>query len=371
MSLQAPKLREASFNDYPAIAELQSRYGLATKSRQEWDHLWINNPAFRAAAPRMAIGWVLEDGGGRIVAYLGNIPLFYEICGERIVASVAHAWVAETTYRTFSLLLLEQYFRQQSVELFINATVGPLAVQAFSTFQSLPVPVGDWDRSVFWITNYTGFVTGWLAKNSLPRFRPVTYFLCAGLYAKDALARRFVPNQASKSLKLAPCSQFDERFDLFWDALRATSPRVLLGLRTREILDWHFKATLKDGRAWVLTAETCGRMCAYAIFFRHDSEQLGLKRMRLVDFQTLDGDTHILTAMLSWGLARCKAEGIDMLECIGFRHDKIELIARSAPHSRALPAWLFFYKTRDGALAQKLKDASSWDPSQFDGDASL
>jgi hypothetical protein len=370
MSLQAPKLREAAFNDYPAIAELQSRYGLPAKSRHEWEHLWINNPAFRAAAPKMAIGWVLEDGGGRIVAYLGNIPLFYEICGEKILASVAHAWVAETNYRAFSLLLLEQYFRQRSVELFINATVGPLAVQAFSTFQSLPVPVGDWDRSVFWITNYTGFVTGWLAKQTLPQFRPLAYFLSAGLYAKDTLASP-VPKPANNGVKLAPCSQFDERFDLFWDALRATSPHILLGVRTREMLHWHFAAALGNGRAWVLTAEACGKTCAYAIFFRHDSEQLGLRRMRLVDFQALDGDTHVLAPMLSWGLARCRQEGIDMLECIGFRHEKNEVIKKFAPHRRELPAWLFFYKTRDAALAQSLSDASVWDPSQFDGDASL
>lgn len=60
-----------------------------------------------------------------------------------------------------------------------------------------------------------------------------------------------------------------------------------------------------------------------------------------------------------------------MLESIGFRTDKRDVIYKSVPYKRKLPSWLYFYKTRDESLAEMLSNPNAWDPSQFDGDASL
>ena len=93
--------------------------------------------------------------------------------------------------------------------------------------------------------------------------------------------------------------------------------------------------------------------------------------MRLVDFQLSMENITLLVPMLSWALERCRREGIDMVECIGVRTDKANLIRKIAPYERKLPSWLYFYKTRDESLAERLSDPNVWDPSQFDGDASL
>jgi hypothetical protein len=75
--------------------------------------------------------------------------------------------------------------------------------------------------------------------------------------------------------------------------------------------------------------------------------------------------------MLAWAIGRCRREGIDMVESIGFRSDKESVISEIAPHKLKLTSWLYFYKTRDTSLAAGLCDPDVWDPSQFDGDASL
>jgi hypothetical protein len=59
------------------------------------------------------------------------------------------------------------------------------------------------------------------------------------------------------------------------------------------------------------------------------------------------------------------------MESIGLRTDKESVISEIAPHERKLPSWLYFYKTRDTSLAARLSNPNVWDPSQFDGDASL
>jgi hypothetical protein len=60
-----------------------------------------------------------------------------------------------------------------------------------------------------------------------------------------------------------------------------------------------------------------------------------------------------------------------MLEAGGFSPDKQGVIDRWAPHRRKLAAWTYFHKTSSPELQQELQDPHIWDPSQFDGDASL
>ena len=362
-------MREASFEDYPQIVALQSKYGLETKSYEEWKHLWFHNPAYVEYQKSLPIGWVLESENKDIVGYLGNIPLFYELEGRRLLASVAHAWVADEQYRTYSLLLLERYFSQKVVDLFLNATVGSLASESFAVFQSSPVPVGAWDRSAFWITNHRGFLANWLAMKALPLAKPLSYVLSVGLLLKDTLAKRQLRQDGT--VEVRSCTDVDSRFDVFWEALRKINSHMLMGVRSRGALEWHYKYALRENKAWIATAGKASNLTAYAIFRRHDNPRFGLRRMRLVDFQTIDGSITLLVPMLSWALERCQREGIDMLECLGFRADKSNLIHKIAPYRRKLPSWLYFYKTKDENLAERLSDPNVWDPSQFDGDASL
>jgi hypothetical protein len=158
---------------------------------------------------------------------------------------------------------------------------------------------------------------------------------------------------------------------VFWEELKRAYPHRFLATRSREVLDWHFKYAHAQNRAWILTVEEGSRILAYGILYRHDNREINLKRIRLIDFQTINGDNEILVSMLAWGLRKCREEGIHMLEAFGFRPDKQRVIERWAQYRRRLPGWLYFYKAPNQSLHQELQDPNVWDPSQFDGDASL
>jgi hypothetical protein len=367
---QSPTIREASFDDYPQIAALQSKYGLETKNYEEWKHLWSNNPAYIEYRAKLPIGWVLEDNHKNICGYLGNIPLFYEFEGRTLLASVAHSWVVDSQFRSYALLLLDRYFSQPIVELFLNATVGPAAAESFAVFQSVPVPVGAWDRSAFRITNHAGFLAGSLRMKGFPFATSLGRLLSVASFVRQGLSKPTSRHDRT-GIELQLCTQIDSRFDVFWDALRKRKSHVLLGVRNREVLEWHFKYALKNNKAWIVAVDEGAGISAYSIFIRYDNPNVGLKRMRLVDFQTLDGDTTFLLPMLSWALMRCRRDKIHMLESVGFRPEKQNIITEVAPFERKLPSWLYFYSTRDKQLAQSLTSPDVWDPSQFDGDASL
>jgi hypothetical protein len=362
------RLREASYRDYEQIAALESRYGLGIVSPERWHHIWLNNPEYRDLQRCWTIGWVIEDDNGQIVASIGNVPLSYELAGKRILAVSGRSWVADLPYRSKALSLLDRVINQPNVDLYLNNTVSPKSANAVNVFDCSRVPVGLWDESAFWITNYQGFVERLLATKAHGLAKPLSYPFSAAAFLKDRLTTKGL---RAGDVEVKFVAAFDDRFDDFWTDLKRINPHVLLAVRTREVLEWHFKYALLDNRLWIATVVDNTRVAAYAIFDRQNSGAFGLTRTRLVDFQSLDGSTALLEPLLCWTLRTCRNEGIHVLEIVGRWLEKGEFIEAVAPHRRKLEAWRFVYRANNPGLATTLRDPRTWAPSQFDGDATL
>jgi hypothetical protein len=153
--------------------------------------------------------------------------------------------------------------------------------------------------------------------------------------------------------------------------LESQNSRVLLATRDRQTLHWHFKYALERDRIWILTAYDGPRLLAYAILERRDAQSLNLTRMLLVDFQALASDQNLASAMISFVLERCRRESIEVLENIGCWLEKEQPLVPRAPHRRELGHWSYLYQATNPALADALKSAESWCPTQYDADASL
>ena len=342
---------------------------MATKTYEEWSHLWLANPAFQQR-PDWTIGWVIEDRNQRVVGSVGNIPLEYTLDGARIRASSGRALVAEPAHRSACLMLLDQLINRNTAELYLNNTIGPEAAASFRLFECPRVPSGMWDQAAFWIVRYPESFAAFLLPIAHAAARPLSYPLAAAAFLRDrlktaALRRRQVEVQA--------CSAFDERFDEFWDRLRTRFPHVLLAVRSRETLEWHFKYALLKNRLWIATVSEGSQLTAYAIFERKDpgGHAEGLRRMRLVDFQSLEGGTALLPSILAWALRRCHQESIHLLENVGRWMERGELLHSAAPYRRKLPTWTYFYRANLPQLARSLADRKVWAPSLYDGDATL
>ena len=363
------RFREVRFDDYGQIAQLQARYGMETETCEAWTHLWAGNPA-RRDFPDWPIGWLLENEDNHVVGYIGNLPRCYQLGSRNVLVASTRGLVVDEGYRSYSIPLLSLFFNQKQVDLFLDTTVGPGALKAHELFRALRVPAGVWDQAFFWITNYEGFSASVLARKQMRERSGLRYPLSAGLFLRDTLEGRTLKMRRN-GLEPTFCRKFDERFEAFWQTQRKTRSHHLLANHSQQMLDWHFERALADGRAWVLTLNRGSTLVAYGIFLRQDNASFLLKRMRLVDFQALDGHTGLLGPILCAAFARCRKEGIHMLEAMGFASEKQRVIDSLLPHRRDLSSWRYFYKTANRELAEILKCPEAWDPSCFDGDASL
>ncbi len=362
-SRTAVTVRETRLSDYEQIAALESRNGLETKPRAEWEHLWLNNPVF-GRLTNWPIGWVVENDGEGIVGSVGNLPLSYILDGREIIAASARAFVADQPFRGHTFSLVRRFSHQKQPELLMVSSANSNSAPLLQAIRFARVPTGSWDESRFWVTNHRGLMASALLKKRLPAI--FGYALLPFLRLRDAFSKK--PRRTNSELTI--CTEFDERFDQFWAELKRMRP-CLMANRSSETLAWHFKHALQQKRAWIVTLKEGWRLLAYSIFLRHDKPELGLTRMRLVDFQTLHTNMDVLEPMLSWALQKCREQGIHMLEAFGFSPDKQKVIDSLSPHRRQFPAWTFFYNAREQELARQLKDPMVWDPSAFDGDAAL
>jgi hypothetical protein len=367
-SVRRPFVRLARFEDYEEIAAVEARHGLTAKSRDQWLALWLENPAYLALGD-WPIGWVVDDGEGHIVGSLGNIPSFCHLGGRRFVCASGRGWAVDVQYRAFSVSLLARQIKQSSSDLNVITTPSPTTAALCTQLGWSRVPVGQWDRSEFWVADYPKALQGYLNAKT-PKFisDAVRTLTAPSLRLRGALSKSC--SFPASHHQLDWCVTFDKRFDTFWEELRERRPDLLLVARNADTLRWHFKHALRQGRIWIVTASDGVRLTGYAIIERRDVPSVNLTRVLFVDFQTISKDSDLCSAMIQFALARCRREGIHILENAGCWMRKLQPI-KSPPFRRSLEAWCYLYRITNPELCRIFGRPASWYPTQYDGDASL
>jgi hypothetical protein len=363
-------IREATFDDYDEIAALHIRNGLTTRSYEDWMSFWRNNPVYKQHQGQWPIGWVLEIGKGRLVGSIGSVPMAYHFRGRELRAAATCSWVVDSGYRGYSMPILDRVMKHRDVDCFVCTTVSSASEACYGLFQWAKAPAGTWDKSAFWITNYHGFVKSVLHMKSIPQPEFISYPISTALLWRDRFMNAGMRTSGAAS-EIELCAGFDSRFDDFWAELKSQNQNVFLAHRTQEALSWHFRYSQERQAVWILTASKGSRLTAYAVFDRQDNPISGLKRVRLVDFQSLKGHEGAILPALEWMLRRCREEGIHILENAGCWLERLNLPRIYAPSHRTLNSWTFYYRATNQHLREALKDPAVWAPSSFDGDVSL
>jgi hypothetical protein len=360
-------LREATFEDYPQIAVLSIRYGLRVRRYEEWADLWTTNPAYLQLGGKWPIGWVLHRGN-EIVGYIGNIPALYELQRRTLLTALGCCWVVDAPYRGYSILLMDKFLTQNSPELFLGSRANAEASNVLDVLGASRVPVGQWDRTTYWITAYHAFATEWLRRKQIPAAPAGALPIALALRIRDMFHKRQLRAER-RGVELRWLESFDARFDDFWQVLKREKQEQLLCVRTQDMLRWHFRPAEARKKLWILTAQENERLVAYSIFLKRSYN--GCTRALLADFQQIGGRADLIEPMLAAALDRCSKEIVPRLEIVGLRAGDLE-VKGLAPYERPLPAWTFYFKANDRAgLAKVLRNPEVWSPSMMDGDGTL
>jgi len=367
----SPNLRVATFEDYEAIAALLRRNGLQMATYEDWKEKFTANPVYREVSGDWPIGWVLESDSGGVVGALGNIPTSYRLGSRSLLAATAGDWAVDEAYRAYSLMLLQRLTKQPNADLLLCTTVSANSERGYRAFDWSKVPVGKWNKSSFWITNYTKFAKNLLRIRRAPLAGALAYPIAGVLFLRE----RFTDSEESKLSGPMPevelRHEFDDGFDVFWNLYASEKSEMLLAVRTREMLTWHYRRALKARSLWIVTASRNGCMVGYGVADRSDSADGSVKRTRILDLPILKGHEDVAARILASIIHKCRQDGIELLENTGCWLEGQRNLPITAPSHRTLPSWTFYYKVPDAQLNERLRDASVWGPTSFDGDASI
>lgn len=362
-------LRTVEFADYAPLEQLKARYKMAPSSAYEWRQVYEGSTLPARLDLKWPIGWVLETPEGVMVGHIGNVPIEYSFNGRIMVAASASCWVVDVDYRKSSSDLSKKFFAQTGVDLLSNTTATWPSGRAFERLGAIKPPVAAYDRSAFWIIDHQKFAFSLLIKKNLPLPQvlalPVGAVLSAVSWVRNI--GRCHPRQHTY---IREVNTIDERFDRFWEKLRS-QPNRLLCVRDRAAVAWRFERPLRAGNAWIFSYENGPQgFAGYAVFLRQDSPEIGLRRVRLVDFQSEGDGAQFLHDVVEVALSRCRAESIHLLESIGFGNVRRKQIDALAPYQRQLPSWMFWYKVseQNPELEKALLNPDVWDPCTYDGD---
>lgn len=366
---KAPKLRPARHEDHPQMAQLETSHGLSALSPDDWRSLWLDNPLRARVGEDWPVGWVLEDSAGSVVGSLTNIPSLYTFRGRELIAANGGHWVVASEFCGVALSLFGEYFSQEGADLFVNTTVNPISQPLLSQLTT-PFPLGDWQGASYWVTGYRGFARSALQIAGVPSFAcgPLAWPAAAALRLKEVVGAKSLP-AAPAGIVIGEPGGFDASFDSFWHELVAQNPGKLLSVRDGRALTWHFANSIRKGEAWIFTASRNGLLRAYCVLRKRTMK--GMQVMRLMDYQTIEDKEDLLPVLLRAALRRCAVEGIDVLEHHGCGLPKMRAFDQFAPYYRKLQAWSSYAHAADPALDAELRNPQVWDPSTYDGDASL
>jgi hypothetical protein len=360
-------IREATFGDYEAISQVKRRNGLDVVDYLDWVHLWNDNP-FRSELS-VPIGWVLESKAQGIVGTFSNIPRMYTFNCEPVRVAVASAWAVDPHFRSAALLLINQFFSQKNIDLYLDTTASQQAGVLFKAFKCKDIPGPSFARILFWITNYAGFAGTLLRKARVPAFAGMRHAAGIAFRCQD-LAH--LPKGRYLRKEICRLPSFDERFDAIWELLRRRRDR-LFAVRTREALTWQFRSGPEYGDPVILGLLEGNSLSGYLIMKRYDQEQFGLRRFRVVDIQALREEASTILSLMSAALEYAARSGVDVVEAMGFHESKRDLLERLNPRHRLLPSCPYLYRVSANSRStlNALHEADAWDASPFDGDAAL
>lgn len=365
-------VREAQFEDFTQISEMNMRLGQGPDSPENWLRLWRDNPTIKALGAPARIGWVLQDAD-RIVGFLGSIPLSYEFASAPVLAAATCRFAVEPPYRVFSHLLVMAFFRQREFQLFIDSSATPAAGKIMVAVKARAIPQRDYDTILFWVLNPLRYSAYALRKIGIDRI-----WVAAGSYF-GSLALRISslywnqkPSPSVKNLvvRQESLSSLGEQFETFVQSVNVRNQRIF-AKRSPEILRWHFEPPQNRRPVSLLVCYQGSGMRGYLILRNYEETIDGLKRAVVADLLVERNDPSVTAALFRSALGAAQNSGADILEVTGFPVEMRDCLQEWRPYTRKLPANPFYYRAKDKTMQDHLQQESAWYACPYDGDSTL
>ena len=363
------KIREIQTEDYPQIRELHIKYNLKILDKVEWINFWSRNPCIQDSKDSLPLGWILEENK-RIVGYLGNIPKEYYYKNKKFVIACSHAWIAEDKYRLEAFSLLNSFFSQKNIDIFMVTSANNISAKIFTRYNAKKIPLQNYQNSMFVILDLEKLIYSFLKYKRLPFEKMIgklVFYLASIIFYKKLTFWKKI----NKSKKVELSKIIDGEFDEFWHSYKLNFQDKFLQSRTSNWIKWHMQNKIENGKAWIMSVRENNKILGYAICSERNNDKIKLRRIALIDLVSLEDNQEVYISLIKDCISEAKERGYHIFEIIGFKNLKRKIFSNFKTFNRKLPGFPFYYKSRNYIHDNFLKLGETWDPSLIDGDSFL
>ena len=358
------KIRTANYDDLEEIKALCARNGLNIKKINQ--KIWKELPAIKEFK-NIPIGWVLESNEKKIVGVILNLFMNYTLNGKIYKAAIVSSWAVDDKYRKDSLNLFNCWLNQKNIDILIDNRRAQRTAKILKAYKFKNISTKDYQNIMYWVLDYPHFIRAVIKKKIKIFIGPFIFIAAAVLKLYDLIIGRnknFVHKKIANEVK-----SFDEKFYVFWNNLPKNNK--FISERSSASLKWHFDRAINNKKISVLTLSDENILRGYTVIMRADNDDIGLKRMQIVDLQTLPNNDNTTTDLITNAIMYARKQGVHILEIVGFGDDVRNQAAKMNPYIRKLSYSPFFYKLISKDLKHAFSDKIEWDASLYDGDGSL
>lgn len=363
------KIREVQIEDYVQTKELHEKYNFKILNKVEWSKLWFENPTTFDLSNSFPKGWVIEENK-KIVCYLGNLPKEYYYKNKKFIVTCSHSWVAESNYRLQALSLLERFFSQKNVDIFIVTTANKVSEEIFKRYNAKKIPLKNYQNPMFVVLDMEKLIYSFLKYKKLPLgkfIRKIIFYASSIIFYKKLTFW----TKINKSKKVELNKVIDGEFDEFWHSYKLNFQDKFLQSRTSNWIKWHMQNKIENGKAWIMSVRENNKILGYAICSERNNDEIKLKRIALIDLVSLKDNQEVYISLIKDCISEAKERGYHIFEIIGFKNLKRKIFSKFQTFSRTLPGFPFYYKPQDRTYDNFLELGKTWDPSLIDGDSFL
>lgn len=305
------RLREATAADAPAVGLLQRSVGFKAHSAAGWRWLFQDNPARAGFSSPPPQGWVLEGEAG-VVGYLGNIPQDYVRDGVPVRAATCSGYVVQEAARGDSLKLLQAWFKQPEVALFLSTTANAESEDLYRLCKSETPGDDSFRQGLVWVGADRAALREQLHQRQAWLAGPLSWVGAPfARLARRASGKAHVPRHPlARRVRVRDRQAVDDRYDELGAEL-SRQP----GLRLRRdatTLRWMLSDPDAPPPA-LLEVEQDGALQGWAVCATHHPSDGRARQLRLLDLVVRPGREDLLPALLRAAADHARRTGAGLL----------------------------------------------------------
>ena len=234
-------LREIQFSDYKGISKVVYKNNLNIYDFKHWQDIWLLNPYYKKINKKWTKGWVLEHND-KIVGCLCIFPMIYDFLDKEYIAAAATCWVVEEKYRSYSMLLIEAYFKQKNIDLLFSSTTNLVGNYVYKAFGGNNINFKEYNENLLFIFNHYNVIKNLKIVKKIKfifyLIKPILNFLSLVINLFYSLAIKNINNN------IIIYKSFNNEFDFIWNELKKNK-KTFSFKRNKEWLNWHFNYYIK------------------------------------------------------------------------------------------------------------------------------